>query len=121
MSKEYQGYRFFILIYVLVIANFAVLITESTAYYLWFSSSLVLLSGFLIIGRSKCKAVLTYPFKYKFSRAAVFLIAFIITYPRHYQLFRHLDYTYVAIFQSINVLFFTAVFCIKRKSLQQSN
>ena len=45
MSKEYKAYRFFVMMYVLVIANFAVLLSERTSYYIWFGSSILLLLG----------------------------------------------------------------------------
>jgi hypothetical protein len=118
MSKEYKAYRFFVMIYVLVIANFAILITEGFGYYIWFCSSIVLLSLLLIYEKDKVLNLMKHFAGYKLSRECIFLIVFVITYPRHYQLYRHLDYGYVALLQLVNVLLFILVFCVKKKSLE---
>jgi hypothetical protein len=36
MSKEYKAYRFFAMIYVVIISNFALIIAEGIYYYVWF-------------------------------------------------------------------------------------
>ena len=48
MSKEHEAYRFFILIYTVIIANFAVGITEGATYYAWFLTSVIILLLLLI-------------------------------------------------------------------------
>ncbi len=121
MSKEYKAYRFFVMMYVLVIANFAVLLSERTSYYIWFGSSILLLFGLLIYEKGKLLDLMRHSTTYKLSQHSIFLIAFIITYPRHYQQYRHLDYGYVVLLQIVNVLLFAIVFCVKKKSLKPEN
>lgn len=118
MSKEYKAYRFFVMIYVLVIANFAILLAEGVFYYIWFFSSIVLLSVLLIYERDRFLNLKKHSAGYKLSRESIFLIVFVITYPRHFQLYRNLDYRYVGLLQLINVLLFIIVFCVKKKSLE---
>jgi hypothetical protein len=118
MSKEYKSYRFFIMIYVLVIGNFALLISEGANYYIWFLTSITLLGTLLIWESKKIYGLIKHPSQYKLSRESIFLLVFIIAYPRHYQEYRHLDYTYILILQVINVLLFIMIYCIKYKSAE---
>ncbi len=121
MSKEYKAYRFLIMIYVLIVANFAILIAEGVNYYIWFCSSVALLIVLLISEKGKVLNLIKHPADYKLSRECIFLIAFIIAYPRHYQSYRHLDYGYVIALQLVNVLLFIVIFCVKKKSVEPQN
>ena len=118
MSKEYKAYRFFVMVYVLLIANFAVGISDGISYYLWFCSSITFLSVLLIKEKDKLLDLIKHPAVYTFSGESIYLLAFLISYPRHYQLSRHLDYGYVVLLQLINVLLFIAIFCVKRRSVE---
>ncbi len=117
MSKEYKAYRFLIMIYVLIVANFAILIAEGVNYYIWFCSSIALLIVLLISEREKVLNLIKHPTNYRLSRECIFLIAFVIAYPRHYQSYRHLDYGYVIALQLVNVILFIAIFCVKKNPL----
>lgn len=116
MTKEYKIYRFLVMIYVVFIANFAVLYAEGVNYYIWFCSSIGILTILLIYERDKLLNLIKHPTEYKFSRESIYLLIFIYSYPEHYQLFRHIDYAYVVLLQLINVLLFIIIFCVKKRT-----
>jgi len=120
MSKEYKMYRFFILIYVILIANFAVTISEGTSFYIWFCSSIFLLLILTIYEFEKIKDLFSNSSDYKIAREAIYLIFFIIAYPRHYQLSRGSNQEYVILLQLINILLFILVFCFEKKKLSMN-
>ena len=115
MNKEYKFFRFFTLILVILGLNFAVLVSKETAYYYWFLLSIILLSILLIKERSKFWELLSKPSLFKISINSNFLLAFLFTYSKHYQVYRHLNYVYVIILQILNVILFTLVFCIEKR------
>lgn len=116
MSKEYKAYRFFMMIYVLIIANFAILISTGKSYCLWFFSSISGLSILLFIERKKVYSFVRHLGNYKLSRDGIFLLVFLITYPYHYQWSRGVDYSYIFILQLINVLLFFLTYCLVDKN-----
>ncbi|MGX5689534.1 hypothetical protein [Arcticibacter tournemirensis] len=115
MSKEFEAYRFFVMIYVVVIANFAVLISEESVYYIWFLSSIVLLFMAILKEKTKIFDLIKYPNNFKFTRECVYLIVFVVTYPRHYESYKDLNYIFVGALQFTNVLLFFIVYCVNRK------
>lgn len=116
MSKEFKAYRFFVMIYVVIIANFAVLISEGATYYIWFLSSIVFLFIAIIKEKAKIYGLIKHPGNYRLSRECIYLIVFIITYPRHYMSYKYLNYSYVAVLQLINILLFVGIYCVKEKA-----
>jgi len=116
MSKEYRFYRSLAMLYLVFIANFALLISEGINYYIWFCSSLVILIIFSILEKEKLLKMIKFPKELTLSRQWIYLIPFIIAFPRHYQSYRHVDYIYVGIFQLIYIVLFFIVFCVKRKN-----
>jgi len=66
----------------------------------------------LIKEKDKLLDLIKHPTFYTFSGESIYLLAFLISYPRH------LDYGYVVLLQLINVLLFIAIFCVKRKSVE---
>ena len=115
MSKEQKLYRILIMIYVLIIANILLFVLEGVGYYLWFLSSILLLGLLLISERNKIFALIKSPKRFKISSGLIYLLVFFLSYPRHYQSYRHLNYALVVILQVINVIFFFLLFCIKEK------
>lgn len=116
MSKEYIAYRYLLMIYVVLVANVAVLIATGFSYYLWFFSSILVLIIFSIIERGKIINLLGSIRDYQISKNCIYLIPFLITYPRHYQLSREVDYIFVALFQLLNVVLFFLVYGIEKKT-----
>lgn len=115
MSKEYKLYRVLAMIYVLIINNIMLFIFEGFNYYLWFLSSILMQAVLLLNERIKMYRLLKWPGNFTISREWIFLIVFLISYPKHYQSYRHLNYFLVAMLQIVNVMFFTLLFCIKDK------
>ena len=115
MTKEYKTYRYLVMLIEVIIAV-ALLIAEGVNYYIWFCSSIGILTVLLIYERDKLLNLIKHPEEYKFSRESIYLLVFIYSYPKHYQPYRHVDYTYVLLLQLINVLLFIIIFCVKKKA-----
>ena len=115
MTKEYRTYRLLVIIYVVLIANNSLLFTEGIGYYIWFFTSIIALATVFIKERHKILDFTKNSADYKPSKALMFATPFIITYPRHYEAYRHLNHTHVILLQAINLLLFIAVFGVEKK------
>ncbi|RXK86452.1 hypothetical protein [Filimonas effusa] len=115
MTKEYKTYRLLVIIYVILIANNALLFTGGAAYYIWFLTSVIALATVLFKERHTVLDFTKNSSDYKPSKALMFATAFIITYPRHYEAARHLNHTHVMLLQATNFLLFIAAFGVEKK------
>ena len=117
MSSEYKIFRSTIFILVLVVLNFVILISNGIWYCVWFIVSILCLALIFINERKDVIKMLSKPYNIRFSRNAIFLIAFLIAYKNHYQMSREVDYILIAVFQLLNVVLFTLIYGIKKKAI----
>ncbi len=115
MSRESKFLRFFSMIFLVLIVNSALLLARETSYYIWSSLSIIILLSFLIIDRKKLLNFLSNPSTIKVSKYIILLFVFFLTYPSHYQVYTHVEYLYLIIFQLLNISLFVVVFCIETK------
>ncbi|MFH7000146.1 hypothetical protein ACHRVZ_19680 [Flavobacterium sp. FlaQc-57] len=115
MSKEYVFFRFFVFVLVVFVLNFMILVSGGNNFYYWFLTSISLLIFLLIKERSKIEGLLYKPFSVRITRQSIFLLAFFVTYHKHYQVYRHLNTFWIMMLQALNVIFFFLVFCIDKR------
>lgn len=115
MSKEYKFLRFFSIIFLVLIVNSALLLAQETTYFIWSGLSIIILVSFLFKDRKKLLNLLSNPSTIKVSKYIIFLTVFLITYPSHYQIYTHVEYLYLVIFQLLNISLFVIVFCLETK------
>lgn len=120
MNKELITFRFFCHIFLLLIVNTALLVSTGYTFYIWFSISILILSVLLFLDRHKFSKIFAIKKKVSLTRNTIYLLAFLVSYPNHYQYFRDLNYPIVFFFQILNIILFVLVYCIDFASNQKS-
>lgn len=113
MTKEFFGYKFLTFIYMVLIANTGMLMADGKDYYIWAITSIALLVFLMFIERSKLLGFFKNFKTLAITRYWVFLLVFVISFPRHYQQSRGLNITAVGILQVMILLLFFFVFCTR--------
>ena len=117
MSKEYQAYKFFILLYVVIVANGALLLSEGFSFYLWFASSITVLLILASLERSRIVTMFQQLSQYKPNRNSIFLFFLLAAYVEHYKVYLR-NYKLTFALQAVNIVLFIFVYCISEKKHQ---
>lgn len=121
MNKEYQALRFFSMVFLLLIVNSILLLVKGGTYYIWFCVSIAIMLSFFIKERKKHVGLLKKPSSIRVNKNIRFILVFLFTYPSHYQIYyKHVESTYVAILQIINIALFVIVYCVEEKTVSAS-
>lgn len=121
MKNEYKAYRFFIMLFVVLVANTALIVSEGRAYYLWFFSSILLLLVLTIIEIEKGVEIIKNRTNFRINRNWAYLLILLISYPFHYRGARYLNFNYVILFQVVNTLMFFFVYCLEKKNFEKNS